>query len=49
MHISVGLKYLQQATKSLQGHLGETEIHVGVTEVSEFLVVAMSNELGGAG
>ena len=31
-----------------QGHLGETEIHIGVTELLGFLAVAMSNELGGS-
>ena len=40
---------MQQATESLQGHLGETEIRIGVTELLGFLVVAMSNELGDAG
>ena len=27
-------KILQRETKSLQGHLGETEIRIGVTELS---------------
>jgi hypothetical protein len=40
---------LRRETESLQGHLSETEIRTGVTEVLGFLVVAMSNELGGAG
>ena len=40
---------LQRETESLQGHLGETEIRIHVTEVLDFLAVAMSNELGGAG
>ena len=39
----------QQATKSLQGHLSETEIRIGVTELLGFLAVAMSTELGGTG
>ena len=40
---------LRRETESLQGHLGETEICIGVTEVLGFLAVAMSTELGGAG
>jgi hypothetical protein len=40
---------LQRETESLQGHLDETEIRIGVTEVLGFLAVAMSNELGGVG
>ena len=39
---------MQHTTESLQGHLNETEIRIGVTEVLGFLAVAMSNELGGA-
>ena len=33
----------------MQGHLGENEIRIGVTELLEFLAVAMSYELGGSG
>ena len=40
---------MQQATESLQGHLGETEIRISVIDVLGFLAVAMWNELGGAG
>ena len=40
---------LQRETESLQGHLGETEIRIGVTELLGFLAVAMSYELGGVG
>ena len=36
-------------TESWQGHLGETEIHIGVTELLGFLAVAMSYELGALG
>ena len=43
------IEILQQATESLQGHLGETETRIGVTKFLGFLVVAMSSELGGAG
>ena len=42
---SVGPK---QATKSWKGHLGESEIRIGVTESLGFLAMAMSYELGGA-
>ena len=31
----------------MQGHLGETEIRIGETELLGFLAVAMSYELGG--
>ena len=40
---------LQKKTERLQGHLGETEIHIGVTELLGFLEVATSKELGGSG
>ena len=40
---------LQRETESLQGHLSETEICIGVTELLGFLAVAMSTELDGAG
>ena len=29
-----GAEMLQRETERLQGHLGETEIHIGVTELS---------------
>ena len=35
---------MQQDTECWQGHLGETEIHIGVTELLGFLAVAMSYE-----
>ena len=40
---------MQQITERWQGHLGETEIRIGVTESLGFLAVAMSNELGDPG
>ena len=40
---------MQLIIGSWQGHLGETEIRIGVTEHLGFLAVAMSYELGGAG
>ena len=40
---------MQQVTGSLQGHLGEIEIRISVTEPLGFLDVAMSYELSGAG
>jgi len=40
---------VKHVTVRMQGHLGETEIHIGVTELSRVLAVAMSSELGGAG
>ena len=42
-------KMLQRETESLQGHIGETEIRIGVTGVLDFLAMAISTELGGAG
>ena len=35
--------------ESLQAHLHETEIRIGVTEELGFLAVARSSELGGVG
>ena len=43
------MEMLQRETESVQGHLSETEIHIGETELLVFLVVAMSYELGGSG
>ena len=40
---------MQQTTKGLQGHLGETEIHIGVTELIRVSDSGYVNELGGAG
>ena len=40
---------MQQVTERWQGHLGETEVRIGVTELLGFLAVAMSYELGGSG
>ena len=40
---------MRQVTECWQGHLGETEIRIGETELLGFLAVAMSYELGGAG
>ena len=40
---------MQQVTERWQGHLGETEIPIGETELLGFLAVAMSYELGGCG
>ena len=40
---------LRRKTERLQSHLGETEIPIGETEKTRFLVVAMSTELGGSG
>ena len=40
---------MQQVIQRWQGHLGETEICIGVTESLGFVAVAMSNELGGSG
>ena len=40
---------MQQVIERWQGHLGETEIRIGVTKLLGFLAVAMSNELGAAG
>ena len=40
---------MQQVTGRLQGHIGETEIRISVTELLGFWEVAMSNELSGAG
>ena len=40
---------MQQVTERWHGHLGETEIRIGETELLGFLAVAMSYELGGAG
>ena len=40
---------LQREKKSLQSHLGETEIPIGRTELLGFVAVAMTSELGGAG
>jgi hypothetical protein len=38
-----------RSRQCLQGHLGDTEIHIGVTELLGFLAVAMSYELGDSG
>ena len=46
--ISVRPKCYKRETESLLGHVGETEICIGVTEVLGFLAVGMLNELGGA-
>jgi len=40
---------MQQVTERWRGHLGESDIRMSVTELLGFLVVAMSNELGGTG
>ena len=40
---------MQQVIEHWQGHLGVTEICIGVTELLGFLAVAMSYELGGSG
>ena len=39
---------MQQVIERWKGHIGETEIHIGVTELLGFLAVAMPNELGGS-
>ena len=40
---------MQKVTERWQSHPGETDTHIGETELLGFLVVAMSYELGGAG
>ena len=47
--ISMRPKLLQQATENWQGHLGGTEIRIGVTKLLRFLAMANPYELGGSG
>ena len=42
-------KKLQIRWRRIKGHLGETEIRIGETELLGFLAVAMSYELSGSG